>query len=83
VPADSQNISKEYDILVNELALFNPELLDKKRILGISKSDMLDQELIAEIRKDLPVVPYVFFSSVTQTNLDKLKDLLWQVLQSD
>ncbi|MFH0760569.1 MAG: GTPase ObgE [Bacteroidota bacterium] len=83
VPADSKDIRKEYEILVNELEQYNPELLDKKRVLGISKSDMLDPELTAEIRKDLPDVPYVFFSSLTQTNLDKLKDLLWRVLQSD
>lgn len=83
VPSDSKNIRKEYEILVNELAQFNPELLDKKRILGVSKSDMLDTELMQEIRKDLPDVPYVFFSSLTHTNLDKLKDLLWQVLQTD
>jgi GTP-binding protein len=83
VPADSKNIKAEYMILVNELEQFNPELLDKKRILGISKSDMLDTELMKELKKDLPDVPYVFFSSVTQTNLDKLKDLLWQVLNID
>jgi GTP-binding protein len=83
VPADSKDIRKEYEILVNELEQYNPELLDKKRILGISKSDLLDPELTEEIRKDLPDVPYVFFSSLTQTNLDKLKDLIWMVLQSD
>ncbi len=83
VPADSQNIKAEFHILVNELEQFNPELLDKKRILGISKSDMLDQELMREIKKDLPDIPYVFFSSVTQTNLDILKDLIWKVLNSD
>ncbi len=83
VPADSKDIRKEYEILVNELEQYNPELLDKKRVLGISKSDMLDPELTEEIRKDLPDVPYVFFSSLTQTNLDKLKDLIWRVLQSD
>jgi GTP-binding protein len=83
VPADSKDIRKEFEILINELEQYNPELLDKKRILGISKSDMLDPELMEEIRKDLPDVPCVFFSSITKMNLDKLKDLLWQVLQSD
>jgi len=83
VPSDSKDIRQEYDILVNELAQYNPELLDKKRILGISKSDLLDKELMEEVRKDLPDVPYVFFSSLTHTNLDKLKDLVWQVLHSD
>jgi GTP-binding protein len=83
IPADSKDIRKEFDILLNELEQYNPELLDKKRVLGISKSDMLDPELMEEIRKDLPDIPYVFFSSLTQTNLDKLKDLLWRILQSD
>jgi GTP-binding protein len=83
VPADSKNIRQEFDILINELEQFNPELLDKKRLLGISKSDMLDKELMAEIKKDLPDVPYVFFSSLTNSNLDKLKDLIWKVLHSD
>jgi GTPase len=83
IPADSKNIRQEFDILINELQQFNPELLDKKRALGISKSDMLDQELQKEIKKDLPEVPYVFFSSLTHTNLDKLKDLVWQMLHSD
>ncbi|MFA7410138.1 MAG: GTPase ObgE, partial [Bacteroidales bacterium] len=62
---------------------YNPELLDKKRILGISKSDLLDEELITEIRNDLPDLPTVFFSALTMKNIDKLKDLIWQVLQSD
>lgn len=83
VPADSKDIRKEYDILVNELEQYNPELLDKRRVLGISKSDLLDQELTREIRKDLPDVPCVFFSSLTHSNLDKLKDLVWQVLHID
>jgi GTPase len=84
VPADSTDVRKEYDILVNELEQYNPELLDKKRVLGISKSDLLDNELTKEIAKDLPKdIPCVFFSSLTHTNLDKLKDLVWQVLHSD
>ena len=60
VPADSKNIKGEYEILVNELKMYNPELLDKKRVLAISKSDMLDEELMNEIRKDLPDIPRVF-----------------------
>jgi GTP-binding protein len=83
IPADSKDIRKEFEILLNELEQYNPELLDKKRVLGISKSDMLDPELMEEIKKDLPDIPFVFFSSLTQTNLDKLKDLLWRILQSD
>jgi len=78
VPADSDNIQKEYKTLLNELNQFNPELMDKDRILAISKSDMLDDELKAEIEKDLPDVPYLFISSVAQQGLTELKDLLWE-----
>jgi GTPase len=77
VPADADDISGEYRILLKELEQYNPELLDKKRILAITKSDMLDEELISEIDKDLPAIPYVFISSVTGSNIQKLKDLLW------
>ena len=69
-----------YEILLNELTQFNPELLDKERILAISKSDMLDEELIAEIKKDLPSIPYVFISSVAQSGLDVMKDMIWGAL---
>lgn len=83
VPADSPDINKEYAILLNELKLHNPELLDKSRILSISKSDMLDDELIAEIEADLPKdIPHLFFSSLEQTGLIPLKDLLWKLLNS-
>lgn len=78
VPADADDISEAYKILLKELEKYNPELLDKKRVLAITKSDMLDEELMEEIEKDLPKIPYVFISSVAQYNLDKLKDLLWQ-----
>ena len=78
VPADSDDINKEYRVLLKELEKFNPELLDKKRILAITKSDLLDDELMDEIKADLPAVPYVFISSVAQINLDKLKDILWE-----
>jgi GTP-binding protein len=80
VPADSKDIHQEYKILVNELKLYNPELLDKKRILAISKSDMLDKELIAEIKNDLPDVPHLFISSVAHQGLTELKDLIWKTL---
>ncbi len=78
VPADSEDIHQEYKTLLNELNQFNPELLDKDRILAISKSDMLDEELKAEIKKDLPKIPYLFISSVAQQGLTELKDLLWE-----
>jgi GTP-binding protein len=80
VPIDSKNIKAEYEILLNELRMYNPELLDKKRVLAISKSDMLDEELINEIRNDLPDLPRVFISSVTGQGLNTLKDMLWKVL---
>ena len=78
VPADSDDIHKEYKTLLNELNQFNPELIDKDRILAISKSDMLDDELKAEIQKDLPDIPNLFISSVAQQGLMELKDLLWE-----
>ena len=81
IPADSENIKQEYEILLNELNKYNPELLDKKRILAISKSDMLDDELKSAIRKELPKgIPSTFISSVTNQGLTDLKDLIWQNL---
>jgi GTP-binding protein len=80
VPADSKDIKAEYEILINELKMYNPELLDKKRVLAISKSDMLDEELINEIRNDLPDVSRVFISAITGQGLNTLKDMLWKVL---
>ncbi|MDR1225865.1 MAG: GTPase ObgE [Prevotellaceae bacterium] len=83
VPADSMDAAAEYKILLNELERYNPELLDKKRVLAISKSDMLDKELERAIAKTLPGdIPHIFFSSVTQTGLTELKDLLWKTLDS-
>ncbi|RLD43910.1 MAG: GTPase ObgE [Bacteroidetes bacterium] len=83
VPADSEDIKKEFHILLNELKQYNPELLDKQRLLAISKSDMLDDELIEEIKSDLPDVPSIFISSVTQTGLMKLKDMIWQAVNEE
>jgi len=81
VPADSDDITKEYHILLNELKLHNPELLDKSRLLAVSKSDMLDDELKAEIKADLPKdIPHLFISSIAQTGLTELKDRLWKML---
>ncbi len=82
IPADSDDIKKEYEILLNELRKHNPELIDKQRLLAISKSDMLDDELIEEMTKELPKgVPFIFISSVAQQNLMELKDKLWAMLQ--
>ncbi|MFZ6051764.1 GTPase ObgE [Halocola ammonii] len=78
VPADSDNIAKEYQILLNELEKFNPELLDKKRLLAISKSDMLDEELIGEMKAELPEgVETIFISSVSGKGITELKDKIW------
>ena len=82
VPADSKDIHEEYKILLNELEQYNPELLDKNRILAITKSDLLDNELISEINNDLPDIPYIFISSVTQYNIIDLKDVIWKVLHT-
>ncbi len=83
VPADSDDIQKEYEILLNELKKHNPELLDKDRLLAISKSDMLDDELKEEIKKELPKdLPNLFISSLAQTGLTELKDKLWQLLNA-
>lgn len=80
VPADSEDIKKEYKILLNELRQYNPELMDKEHILAISKSDMLDEELRAEIEKELPETPHIFISSITQKGIMQLKDMIWQKL---
>ena len=81
IPADANDIHKEYEILLNELKKHNPELLDKDRLLAISKSDMLDDELKTEIKADLPEgIDALFISSVAQQGLQKLKDKLWKML---
>jgi GTP-binding protein len=81
IPADSDGHKKEFEILLNELKEYNPEMLQKDFIIAISKSDMLDDELKAEISNELPKdVPHVFISSVAQKGLVELKDLLWQTL---
>jgi GTPase len=81
IPADSKDIRNEYDILLNELRKYNPELLDKKRLLAISKSDMLDEELKSEMSKELPKdIPAVFISAITGQGIVELKDLIWKNL---
>ncbi|MFW5831124.1 MAG: GTPase ObgE, partial [Prolixibacteraceae bacterium] len=82
VPADSENHLKEYNILLNELGKYNPELLDKQRYLVISKADMLDEELMNEISAELENLPHLFISSVTGFNIQQLKDKIWEILNS-
>lgn len=84
IPADSADIKAEYRTLLNELKMFNPELLDKERIIGISKSDMLDDELKKAIKKEIPRgVRSLFFSAVTGENIPALKDMIWSSLNKD
>jgi len=80
VPVDTGDIRKEYQVLLNELEQFNPELLDKTRVLAISKSDLADKEIMDELKTDLPEIPCVFISSHKKTGLDKLKKILWEEL---
>ena len=81
IPADSPDIGKEYDILLNELRKYNPELLDKKRLLAISKSDMLDEELMEALKAEVPAdIPSVFISSITGLGIQELKDMIWKNL---
>ena len=82
IPADSKDHLKEYKILLTELEKYNPELLDKQRFLTISKADMLDEELMTEISKELKDIPHIFFSSVTGYNIQPLKDKIWEILNS-
>ena len=84
IPADSDDVRRDYGILLNELKEFNPDLADKSRVLAISKSDMLDDELRDELAKELPEgVPTVFISAVTGQGLTELKDLLWREINSE
>lgn len=85
VAADAKNIENEYKILLNELDKYNPEMLDKQRVLAITKSDMLDEELLEEMKREVDNskaidIPHVFISSVIGTNVAELKDMLWEVL---
>jgi GTP-binding protein len=84
IPADSQDIKKEYAILLNELTSFNPELLDKQRILAITKSDMLDEELMEAMKAELPEgVKTIFISSVSGFGIMELKDALWEEINKE
>ena len=82
VPSDSKDITDEYQILLNELEEYNPELLDKQRLLVITKSDLLDEELVEEIKKELPDVKYHFISAVANLGLVGLNDTIWAMLNS-
>src|SRR5690554_1617467 len=83
IPADADDIRKEYEVLLNELTQYNPELLDKTHVLAISKADMLDDELMHEISLDLPGLPYIFISSMTGLGIPVLKDILWRELNAE
>lgn len=84
IPADTDNYQKEYNTLISELEAYNPEMLHKSRIIGISKSDLIDEELAEEIAQELPTkIPHVFFSSVTGKGLTELKDCIWKGLHED
>ena len=84
IPADSQDIQKEYNILLNEITQYNPELAEKQRILAITKCDMLDQELMDEMKQTLPEeLPTLFISSVSGLGITQLKDLIWDELHKE
>ena len=80
IPADSKDIREEYQVLLQELKKYNPELLDKKRLLAITKSDLLDEELMEEMKQELPQLPVVFISSVAHSGLVALNDRIWYML---
>ena len=81
IPADSDDIRRDYEILLGELTQYNPELLDKERLLAVTKCDMLDEELLGQMQPHLPEgIPSVFISSVTGLNIQRLKDMLWEAL---
>ncbi|MBJ6366833.1 GTPase ObgE [Snuella sedimenti] len=85
IPADADDIKKQYDILLDELRRYNPEMLDKERIIAISKCDLLDDELKEELKEELDnelPIPYVFISSVAQQGITELKDILWKILNN-
>ena len=84
VPADTDDIRREYEILLNELAQFNPEMLDKQRVLAITKCDLIDDELMSMLEANLPAdIPHVFISGVSGLGLQQLKDILWKELNSE
>lgn len=82
IPADANNIAQEYRVLLNEIAMYNPELLDKPRMLAITKADIADNELRKLLKVDIPDIHHIFISSHTQENITQLKDELWKLLHS-
>jgi GTPase len=82
IPVDSENIKKEYKVLLNELKLFNPELLHKERVLAITKCDLVTEAELKKFKKKVPDVPLVFISSVTNMGITELKDMLWKYLNA-
>lgn len=82
IPSDSKSIREEYAILLNELQQYNPELLDKKRLLAITKTDFIDAQLQQELEEELPELPHVFISAVTGMGISELKDMLWSALEA-
>jgi GTP-binding protein len=83
VPADAPSIREQYNTLIHELESFNPELMDKSRLLAVSKCDMLDDEMMNQMKADIPEgIPYTFISSVSQFGIQELKDKIWRALNS-
>lgn len=80
IPSDSKDIAKDYEVLLNELAAYNPELMDKTRLLAVTKSDFIDQELREGIKPTIPNIPWLFISSLTGEGIKELKDMLWKHL---
>ena len=84
VPGDTEHIAREYNILLDELAKFNPGMLDKHRVLAVTKCDLLDEELMEMLRAELPDdLPVIYISAVTGLGIDQLKDTLWEELNSE
>ena len=84
VPGDTDDIKHDYEVLLGELSKFNPDMLDKHRVLAVTKSDLLDEELISMLQETLPTdLPVVFISSVSGLGLDELKDVLWRELNNE
>ncbi|GAT63317.1 GTPase ObgE [Paludibacter jiangxiensis] len=83
IPGDTKDIAEEYNVLLNELKQFNPELLDKQRLLAVTKADLLDEELIEALKAELPEVKFIFISAVTGFGIPELKDMIWEELNDE